>query len=86
MALCLGTTATQLWAGEACTYDEAMLALAQGNWLRASVLLRMAAADGDARAQTYLAETDRSAPAVSVAILQSESASSAATISEAGND
>lgn len=40
---------------EACTYDEAMLALERGNAVRAQALLKMAARDGDARAQRMLA-------------------------------
>jgi hypothetical protein len=41
---------------EACTYNEAIIALKQGNQIRGTVLLRMAAKDGDVRAQAYLAE------------------------------
>ena len=43
-------SSTQVHA-EACTYDEAILALQQGNAVRAHALLQMAARDGDARAQ-----------------------------------
>lgn len=38
----------------ACTYDEAILALQQGNALRGLALIRMAARDGDIRATHYL--------------------------------
>ena len=39
----------------ACTYDEAILALQQGNAVRGLALIRMAAQDGDQRATDYLA-------------------------------
>jgi len=39
----------------ACTYDEAILALKQGNEIRGLALLKMAANDGDSRANQYLA-------------------------------
>lgn len=40
---------------EACSYDEAVLALQRGNTVRAQALLKMAASDGDKRAQRLVA-------------------------------
>jgi len=45
---------TQVHA-EACSYDEAVLALQRGNTVRAHALLKMAASDGDKRAQRLVA-------------------------------
>lgn len=45
---------TQAYAA-ACTYNEAILALEQGNQVRGLALLNMAARDGDQRATQYLA-------------------------------
>jgi hypothetical protein len=42
--------------GQACTYNEGIIALKQGNQIRGMALLRMAAKDGDVRAQAGLAE------------------------------
>lgn len=39
----------------ACTYSEAMMAFEQGNSLRGQALMRMAANDGDIRAERFLA-------------------------------
>ena len=39
---------------EACTYNEAKLALERGNFKRAEALMKMAANDGDGRALAYL--------------------------------
>ncbi len=44
---------TQAYAA-ACTYNEAILALEQGNQVRGLALLNMAARDGDQRATQYL--------------------------------
>lgn len=52
--LTLGAVVTHAYAG-ACTYDEAILALKQGNAVRGMALLAMASRDGDQRATTYLA-------------------------------
>jgi len=41
---------------QACTYDEAIMALKQGNQTRGFALLRMAARDGDQRATHKLAQ------------------------------
>lgn len=40
----------------ACSYNEAIMALQQGNQQRALVMLEMAARDGDSRAAVKLAE------------------------------
>ena len=40
---------------EACSYQEAIMALQQGNQVRGLALMRMASADGDVRARGYLA-------------------------------
>ncbi len=48
--------------GEACTYDEALMALQNGNLIRAHTLMRMAARDGDRRALHYLANTGLPSP------------------------
>lgn len=45
-----------LYAGEACTWSEALLALEQGNQTRGMALMRMAAGDGDQRAALWLRE------------------------------
>lgn len=52
---------SQVYA-EACSYDEAILALRQGNEVRALALLRMAARDGDKRADQVLADLQVSPP------------------------
>lgn len=39
---------------EACTYDEALIALENGNLKRAETLMRMAANDGDLRAAKFI--------------------------------
>ena len=41
---------------EVCTYNEAIMALKQGNTVRGTALLKMAANDGDQRAIHFLAE------------------------------
>jgi len=41
---------------EACSYDEAILAMQRGNTMRAEALLRMAARDGDLRATRLMAK------------------------------
>ncbi len=41
--------------GNACTYEEGRLALERGHWIRAEYLLRIAAREGDVRAQALLA-------------------------------
>lgn len=43
---------------EACTYNEAMMALNNGNLVRGQVLMRMAARDGDRRAVDFLASLE----------------------------
>ncbi len=58
IALVLLTHGPLPLAGEACTYDEALLALRQGNTLRAEALLRMARTDGDPRAAELLAQRE----------------------------
>lgn len=52
--LALSAVSTHAFA-EACTYNEAILALKQGNEVRGMALLTMAARDGDDRAVNYLA-------------------------------
>ncbi|MDH5327360.1 MAG: hypothetical protein OEZ68_01140 [Gammaproteobacteria bacterium] len=42
---------------EACSYREAMIAYENGNKVRGDALMRMAANDGDVRAQTFLHNT-----------------------------
>ena len=44
---------------EACTYNEAMMALNNGNLVRGQTLMRMAARDGDQRAMVFLASLER---------------------------
>jgi len=41
--------------GQACTFNEAKIALESGNYVRGHALLRMAARDGDLRAVRMLA-------------------------------
>ena len=43
---------------EACTYQEAIMALEQGNAVRGMALMRMASQDGDLRASEFLASQD----------------------------
>ena len=45
-------------SAEACTYNEAQLALQNGNQVRGFSLMKMAAIDGDQRAVLYLAKLD----------------------------
>lgn len=54
MIFMLFFVSTQVHA-EACSYDEAILALQRGNTVRAHALLKMAASDGDKRAQRLVA-------------------------------
>lgn len=44
-----------VYSAEACTYNEALLALKQGNMTRGQALMKMAANDGDQRALDFLA-------------------------------
>jgi hypothetical protein len=44
---------------EACSYNEAILAFKNGNEIRGSALLNMAARDGDQRAIKYLASRQK---------------------------
>ena len=53
--LCLVSGFASVVFAEACTYDEAILALRQGNQVRALALLGIAARDGDKRAGPVLA-------------------------------
>lgn len=59
--LLLSMTVSIAAAGEACTYNEAILALNKGNQVRAMALMRMAARDGDIRAENFLGFNDKSA-------------------------
>lgn len=53
--------AGQVYAVPACTYGEALQALERGNTARGSMLMKMAAADGDVRARRYLASPQKEA-------------------------
>lgn len=52
-AILVTLSATNVQA-EACTYSEAMMALNNGNLVRGQALMKMAARDGDARAETFV--------------------------------
>lgn len=46
-------------SAEACTYNEAILAMEKGNMLRGMALLQMAVRDGDRRAVDALAQLNK---------------------------
>lgn len=50
-----GLSPHMAYSGQACTYNEALLALQQGNTIRGQALMKMAASDGDQRAVKFLA-------------------------------
>jgi len=56
----LACFSTAIYA-EACTYNEAVQALHDGNKVRAIALLRIAAGDGDRRADSLLAQLNTAA-------------------------
>ncbi|NOX76747.1 MAG: hypothetical protein GXP17_09100 [Gammaproteobacteria bacterium] len=53
------SVSTGTMAAGACTYGEALMALERNNTVRAMALMRMASADGDARATAFLARRDQ---------------------------
>lgn len=54
LATALLLTSFSAISGEACTYDEGVLAFKQNNMIRAKMLLDMATRDGDIRAEQFL--------------------------------
>jgi len=77
---------TQVHA-EACSYDEAILALQHGNALRAHALLQMAARDGDKRAQRMVSALQLPLPLDSQnQALQSRLAENSVSISSPASD
>ena len=66
--LALAVTSSSAFSAGACTYQEAIMALEQGNSVRGMALMRMAYNDGDERAGRFLASKNiivRSSPATS---------------------
>ena len=55
MFLSLSVTSSSVFSAGACTYQEAIMALEQGNSVRGMTLMRMAFNDGDERAGRFLA-------------------------------
>ena len=55
-ALLLLATQTTVAGPTACTYQDAVMAYEQNNFIRAKVLLEMAKRDGDKRAEVFLAK------------------------------
>lgn len=58
LLILLAVVSGSVYAGGACTYREAIMALERGNAVRGMALMRMAYRDGDDRASQYLAKND----------------------------